>query len=102
MKRKKETKKEVRFYINPIYDYKDHKLNVLKECLTEWYNQKKRNLQPSFDEFEYSMTTKFSDQEGKEIQVFECNTTWHWISKVNLFESLFPIIDSFGSILNSK
>lgn len=100
MKSKKEIKKEVRFYINPFYDYNDHKLNVLKECLYAWANQEKTNLKPSFDEFEYHMTHKHKD--GKQIQVFECNTTWHWISKVNLFESLFPIIDSFGSILNSK
>lgn len=103
MKKKKETKKEVRFYINPFYDYKDHKLNVLKECLSVWANQnsaENKNLKPNFDDFEFHMTHK--KENGKEIHVYECNTTWHWISKVNLFESLFTIIDSFGSILNSK
>lgn len=100
MKKKKETKKEVRFYINPFYDYKDHKLNVLKECLSAWANQSNKNFQPNFDDFEFHMTHK--KENGKEIHVYECNTTWQWISNVKMFEALFPIIDSFGSILNSK
>lgn len=103
MKRKKETKKEVRFYINPLYDYKDHQLNVLKECLTEWSNQnsaENKNWKPKFDDFEFHLTHKYEN--GKEIHVYECNTTWQWISKVKMFDSLFPIIESFGTILNSK
>lgn len=97
MKQKKETKKEVKFYINPFYDYKDHKINVLKECLSAWSNQSNKNLQPNFDDFEFHMSHK--RENGKEIHVYECCTTWNWISKVDMFDSLFPMIESFGSIL---
>lgn len=98
MRRKKETKKEVKFYINPLYDYKDHKINVLKECLSAWDNPSNRNLKPNFDDFEFHLTHK--RENDKEIHVYECSTTWNWISKTGMFDSLFPIIDSFGTILN--
>lgn len=91
-------KKNVKFYINPAYDYNDHKLNILKECLTAWSNQKNKSLQPKFKEFEYRITHKYNN--SKEIHVYEVSTTWRWLSQTKLFESVIHLIEDFGEIID--
>lgn len=92
----KRTNKNVKFYINPLFDYKDHKLNVLKECLVAWSNTNNKRLVPKFKEFEYHLTHKYNN--GKEIHVYEINTTWNWLSQTKLFESAISLIENFGSV----
>ena len=96
MKRKR--KPEVKFFINPSYTYPDHELNVLKECLSAWHDNAHEGLPPYFNEFEFRLTHKKKD--GKEIHVYECNATWNWISKTKLYDSLSPLIENFGEVLN--
>ena len=93
----KRINKNVKFYINPSFDYRDHKLNVLKECMSAWSKADNRNLAPKFKEFEYSIVHN-SSTDNKEVHVYEVRTTWNWLSQTKLFEAVMPLIESFGSV----
>ena len=55
MKKQKNTF-DVEFFINPNYDYKNHKLNVLKECLRAWLDPINEKFIPNEDDFIFFST----------------------------------------------
>ena len=98
MKKKTQTL-DVEFYINPNYDYKEHNINVLKECLTEWIKTENTREDSRFCPFKDTEFKYFVDyveyKEGEEIAVFHCYTNYDWINKHNLYNDLEGLISFF-------
>ena len=83
----KKTKYEVEFYINPQANYDSHKLNVLKECLSEWIKKDNSKFYPNWKEFKFEFE-EIEIHEGHEIMVLHCYTTWDWVSEHDLFDEI--------------
>ena len=92
--KKKTQKFDVEFYINPKYNYKEHKINILKECLVEWTKREKFKFCP-FKPNEFTYNIESVEKEGTKVIVFHCHTTYEWINSHNMFAEINGLTSFF-------
>ena len=93
MKKQKNTF-DVEFFINPNYDYKNHKLNVLKECLRAWLDPINEKFIPNEDDFIF-FATEHMETLNSQIYLIECHASWDWVSRHNLFAEIQGLISFY-------
>lgn len=81
------TKKKfpVEFYINPSREYKNHGIDVLKECLIEWDNAENMKFMPRWENFKYEREN-MEIREGVLIPIFHCYADWKWVKEHKLLD----------------
>lgn len=80
-------KLNIDFYIDPNTNYEEHKVNILKECLSLWAKKDNDKFYPNSDNFRFCFE-EVEIPEGNEIMMFHCYTNKEWLDEHHIYTEI--------------
>lgn len=80
-------KLNIDFYIDPNTNYEEHKVNILKECLSLWVKQDTAKFYPNSNDFRFYFE-EVEIPEGNEVMMFHCYTNKEWLDEHSIYAEI--------------